>query len=495
MISYSLDDNKKTALYEQLYNYLKNDIVSGRLSANTPLPSKRNFAGQLSISVITVENAYNQLLSEGFIYSLPRKGFYVNDIFEDNPLSQNQIMSTTNNADKANQNANYTHNSTPATQYFMSTDNNHTIPTDKYFADFSSNATDPESFPFSIWVKLTRRILSEDQAYLMQNSPSNGIPELRQAIANYLYAFRGMNVNPDNIIIGAGTETMYNILIQLLGYDKIYACENPGYDKISQILSSNNVKSLRIPIDESGVIVSELEKHLVNIIHTTPSHHFPTGLTMPIKRRYELLSWADNDQKDTRYIIEDDYDSEFRLAGRPVPSLFSTDNNSKVIYMNTFTKSLASTIRISYMILPDNLMEFYRKNLFFYSCTVSTFEQLTLARFISEGYYEKHINRMRNASRKKRDLLLNSIKNSPLGDISEISEEKSGLHFVLNIKTRMSENELITKCKENSIKLMPISYFYKDKKTANKNAYMINYSSIPTERIEESVNRICNSIA
>ena len=479
MISYPLDDNKKTALYEQLYNYLKNDILSGTLPANTPIPSKRSFARQLSISVVTVENAYNQLLSEGFIYSLPRKGFYVSDIFEDNPSLQSNVMST---------------NIKGAGDNIMSTTCNHISKPETYYADFSSNITDPESFPFSIWVKLTRRILSEDQYYLMQNSPSNGIPELRQAIASHLHAFRGMNVNPDNIVIGAGTETMYNILIQLLGYDMIYACENPGYDKISQILSSNNVKNLRIPIDDSGVIVSRLEEESVNIIHTTPSHHFPTGLTMPIKRRYELLSWADNSQRETRYIIEDDYDSEFRLAGRPVPSLFSTDTGSKVIYMNTFTKSLASTIRINYMVLPDNLMEIYRQKLFFYSCTVSTFEQLTLARFISEGYYEKHINRMRNAYRKKRDLLLNSIKNSPLGDISEISEEKSGLHFVLNIKTNIPEKELVASCKENSIRLMPISYFYKDKETGNKNAYMINYSSIPTERIEESVNRICKSI-
>ncbi len=472
MLSYSFSENN-IPMYEQLYNLIKRDIMSGVLAADTKLPSKRSFARQLSVSVITIENAYNQLMSEGFIYSLPKKGFYVSKIFENVDRSEYMNMSPLY---KAN-----TKNSTAIDKDF---DINNA-----YFADFSSNATDPASFPFVTWSKLNRRILLDYQDYLMKNSPSNGIAELRNAIADYLKAFRGINVNPANIIIGAGTETMYSILIQLLGHDLIYATEDPGYDKIAKILTTNGVESARIPMDEYGIIINSLINKQVNIIHTTPSHHFPTGITMPVKRRYELLDWAGSkhlsvgkslSKDEIRYIIEDDYDSEFRLAGRPVPSLFSIDNNEKIIYMNTFTKSLASTIRISYMVLPSHLMDIYNNRLSFYSCTVSTFEQLTLAHFISEGYYEKHINRMRNSSKKKRDLLLSCIRNSKHGDKAEIYEEESGLHFMLKLKLNGSDKDFQMELKNQGINISPIS----------EHSFMINYSSIPMNKIEEAVNRI-----
>ncbi|MBO4862724.1 MAG: PLP-dependent aminotransferase family protein [Eubacterium sp.] len=463
MLSYTFTDTKKP-LYEQLYEFLRDDILEGKISPDEALPSKRNFAKQLSVSVITVENAYNQLLSEGFIYSLPRKGFYASEIFDDR---------------KGLEVFNYHDTGAGKTLKKEGISKE-----ESYFADFASNSTDPESFPFSIWAKLTRRILSEDQDFLMKNSPSNGLPDLRRAIADYLLAFRGMKVNFDNIIIGAGTETMYNILIQLLGHELTYACEDPGYDKIRKILISNGVKNIRIPLDENGVDISKLERNMVDIIHVTPSHHFPTGITMPIKRRYELLNWANRLTEKTKFIIEDDYDSEFRLSGLPVPPIYSIDTGGSVIYMNTFTKSLASTIRISYMILPDRLMELYKSRLDFYACTVSTFEQLTLARFISEGYYEKHINRMRTAYRKKRDLLLRSIGESPLSEVSEVCEEQSGLHFILKLRIGMDTNTFADKCKRLGVNISPVSDM----------SFMINYSSVPNERIPEAIKRISTII-
>lgn len=475
MISYSFDDTSKTPLYEQLYKLIRNDITSGALAPHAPLPSKRTLAEQLSVSVITVENAYSQLLSEGYIYSEPRRGFYVMPLSvptEGGTMEQSRQSQLKQAADKL------------AAQGTGQPD----VHQKTYFADFSSNASDPATFPFATWAKLTRRILSDDQEKLMTNPPSSGMYDLRLAIADYLRQFRGIAVNPNNIIIGAGTETLYSILINLLGNDKTYATENPGYEKIAHILDSNSLKNVRIPLDEDGIIIEELEKNNVNVIHTTPSHHFPTGITMPIKRRLELLAWADDTNKTenkntkNRYIIEDDYDSEFRLSGRPIPALMSIDSDEKVIYMNTFTKSLASTIRISYMILPEHLMSEYKKKLSFYSCPVSTFEQLTLANFISEGYYEKHINRMRTASRKKRDLLLKAIKTGPLGAISEISEEQSGLHFILKIKTRKSDKDFREACLREGINITSIQ--------GSSKSYMINYSSIPIERIEEAVERI-----
>ncbi|MCR5632919.1 MAG: PLP-dependent aminotransferase family protein [Eubacterium sp.] len=466
MLSYSFSDNKTTPLYEQLYQMIRDDILSGRLHSFEPLPSKRSIANQLSISVITVENAYNQLMSEGYIESIPRKGFYVSDINQIELRPDNTVYGLKN------------------TTFINTTSNNYSTDTSSpnYFADFTSNATDPESFPFTIWAKINRHILSEEQEKLMTNPPSNGMRELRIAIAQNLSSFRGINVNPNNIIIGAGTDTIYSILIQLLGFDIMYGTEDPGYDKISLALDANNVANVRIPIDDSGIIISELRKNMIDIIHTTPSHHFPTGITMPIKRRYELLNWAITPNRplglhNLKYIIEDDYDSEFRFTGLPIPSLFSIDNNERVIYMNTFTKSLASTIRISYMVLPDHLMNEYRERLSFYSCPVSTFEQLTLARFISEGFYEKHINRMRTSSRKKRDTLLKAIKSCKLGDISEIKEEQAGLHFILKLDASVSDESFILKCKKDGVNISSIS----------EHSFMINYSSVPLDRIKDAV--------
>ena len=305
MISYSFDESSRISLYEQLYMMIRDDITSGTLEPNTLLPSKRALAEQLSVSVITVENAYSQLMSEGYIYSEPRKGFFVNEL----DLAGNFMSTISSPASPQSTPADNTTNSS------INSSNDSPI----YFADFSSNATDPATFPFATWAKLTRRILSDDQEKLMTNPPSNGMYDLRIAIADYLRQFRGIQASPDNIIIGAGTETLYSILVNLLGIDKIYAIENPGYEKIAQILDSYAVQNVRVSLDANGIIIDELEKNNVNVIHTTPSHHFPTGITMPIKRRLELLAWADDSTKKSkadRYIIEDDYDSEFRLSGR-----------------------------------------------------------------------------------------------------------------------------------------------------------------------------------
>ena len=468
MITYSFDDRSKLSLYEQLYRHIKEDILNGTLTPGTMLPSKRAFSKQLCVSIVTVETSYNQLLSEGFIYSLPRKGFYVSDIGANTSLAPSSpaLSSQTNNS--------LTLNHTDAKDLTQSPG---------YFADFSSNTTDPDSFPFTIWAKITRQILAEDQHLLMTNPPFNGLLQLRSAIAEYLREFRGMQVHPDNIIIGAGTETMYNLLIQLLGHDKLYATEDPGYEKIAKILISNEVPHIKVPLDEYGIIPSYLEEHKIEIVHTTPSHHFPTGITMPIKRRHELLNWVSADPNGNRYIIEDDYDSEFRLLGRPIPPLYSIDRSGHVIYMNTFTKSLASTIRVSYMILPEHLMQSYREKMSFYTCTVSTFEQLTLALLISNGHYEKHINRMRTAFRKKRDFLLSAIRQSPLAPYCKIKEEQAGLHFILHLNIQKKRSDFLAACEEKQIHITAVA----------PHSYMINYSSIPKERIEEAIRRLSDA--
>ena len=344
-----------------------------------------------------------------------------------------------------------------------------------------------------------RETISEQQEALLTPSPGSGVLRLRKAIARHLYEFRGMNVSPEQIIVGAGTEYLYGLLIQLFGYNKTYAVEDPGYLKVAQVYKSNHVSCMHIPLDNQGLSVEALETSGADIVHLSPSHHFPTGLVTPISRRYELLGWAARSQ--SRYILEDDYDSEFRLLGKPIPSLQSIDMSEKVVYMNTFTKSLSPTIRISYMVLPPHLVNQFHENLAFYSCTVSNFEQYTLAKFIDEGYFEKHINRMRSHFREQRNLLLSCIKNSPLSSIVKIGEEDAGLHFLMYVKTPLSEEELVKRFERAQIRISFLSkYYYNDKPSYPKDishVLIINYSGLIRERMEEVINRFgsCLSVS
>lgn len=460
MLTYSFENKGSDSLYEYLYKQIKKDILAFTLSPNEKLPSKRSLAKNLNISTITVENAYAQLMAEGYIYSMPKSGFFVSDI--------------TNRK---------TENPAPRSKKKLVVD---TKP--KYFADFVNNSTAKENFPFSIWTKLMREIMSDYSEQLMVRSPSSGVIELRQAISDYLYQFRGIDVEPEQIIVGAGTEYLYGLIIQLLGRDKIYAIEEPGYQKISKIYDSNQIASVHIGLDDSGIDVNALEESGADILHISPSHHFPTGIVTPISRRYELLSWAS--KSSDRYIIEDDYDSEFRLLGKPIPSLQSIDVLDKVIYMNTFSKSLTSTIRISYMVLPKTLIDKYNKELNFYSCTVSNFEQYTLAKFIESGHLEKHINRMRNYYRTQRDTVLSCIKAQPDFSKTLIKEENSGLHFLLKVDTSLSDQTLIENAKKNGIHISCLSEYYYDKEYAKEHTIIINYSGLDKDNIPDAISRL-----
>ncbi|MGN0341433.1 MAG: PLP-dependent aminotransferase family protein [Roseburia sp.] len=458
MLTYSFTDLGSDFLYEHLYKCLKNDILSGNLAAGTKLPSKRSFAKNLGISTITVENAYAQLMAEGYIYSIPKKGFYITDI---------KTISKPDELKLSAENVQLTSGKT------------------SYIADFTSNQTCSENFPFSIWSKLIRELLSDSQIDLMTNPPCGGILPLRQAIADHLRAFHGLQVSPEQIIIGAGTEYLYSLIIQLLGIDKKYAVEDPGYNKIAQIYNSHHATCEHVGMDNLGIRIPALEEQSVDVVHISPSHHFPTGIVMPISRRYELLGWAS--KSDSRYIIEDDYDSEFRLTGQPIPTLQSIDVLEKVIYINTFTKTLSSTVRISYMVLPNHLLEKFYSKLSFYSCTVSNFEQYTLAHFIQQGYFEKHLNRMRNYYHQKRDLLLSSIKNSPLSSYVSISEEDAGLHFLMKIETDLDDEDFCRKAEQHGIRLSPLSQYYVNAPDNARHIFVMNYSSLSEDRIEEAI--------
>ena len=502
MLTYSFADIGSDSLYEHLYKCIKNDIKKGVLEKNGKLPSKRSLAKNLGISVITVENAYAQLMAEGYIYSIAKKGYYVSDIKKDymwnNGIRKNEktnkmsdisddgllkAQAIKNGVNQINLVKEKMHGRIDE-EFLLSNNENE----EKYIADFTKSRTISDMFPFTIWTKLIREVLSEQQNALMTNAPSGGAMELRCAIAKHLKEFRGMIVSPEQIIVGAGTEYLYGLIIQLLGMDKKYGVEDPGYDKISKIYRCYGVKQDYIEMDDYGVIPSQICDKKIDILHITPSHHFPTGIVMPVSRRYELLGWVNQDEK--RYIIEDDYDSELRLNGQPIPALQSIDVSEKVIYINTFTKTLSSTVRISYMVLPEKLLEKFYKTLFFYSCTVSNFEQYTLAKFIDEGCFEKHINRMRKYYSDKRKKLFAAIKKSRLNKYVIIHEEDAGLQFLMEIKTKYSDEEIVKRAEKERIKMSPLSSFYHIDENKSEHVFVMNYLGLDENNIDKVVEKL-----
>ena len=316
----------------------------------------------------------------------------------------------------------------------------------KYSIDLSDNSINPSNFPFSVWTRVSREVMSTKKEELMTISPVNGVFELREAIAKHLQSFRGMLVDPNQIVIGAGTEFLYGIITEMLGKNKTFAIENPGYKKLEKIYNQKDISCYHAVIDENGMTVKGLKKTKADIAH------------MPASRRYEMLSWA-NEGED-RYIIEDDYDSEFRAKGKPLPTLFSIDGCEKVIYINTFSKSLSPTIRISYMVLPIHLANLFYEKMSFYACTVSNFEQYTLAEFIKKGYFEKHINRMRLFYSRQRKKVIDIINHSSLKDKCKVKENDSGLHFLLQLNTKLKDEVIEEELAEKDIKIKALSDYY-----------------------------------
>lgn len=450
MFTYILNSNIKTPIYEQLYDHIKEDILNNVIPKGEKLPSKRKLAAHLKISILTVETAYEQLISEGYIYSKPKSGYYVNDI-------QNSVSILPSDISPIPVRENQTRSD--------------------YIYEFKTNAVDTENFPFSVWAKLMREVLRDKDKELLNKSETKGLYSLRTEIAKYLKSYRGISCQPEQIVVGAGSEYLINLIIQLLGKDKKYAVENPGYHKIAKILQAYNTDTEYIPLDEQGVSMEHLIYSDVNILHVSPSHQFPTGIITPIKRRYEILKWA---YEKNGYIIEDDYDSEFRYSGKPIPALQSLDTAGRVIYMNTFAKNLAPSLRISYMVLPWELVYTFDRNFSFYSNTVSCFEQYTLTKFMKGGYFERHINRMRNIYKTR----INTIKDciSSLNKNIAIHGENTGLHIVLEFPENTNIRLLIDKAKEKGILLSDINSYYV-KGTHPKPAMVLGYTGINNENI------------
>jgi len=416
-------------LYEQLYNYIRREIETGQIKAGEKLPSKRALSSHLKISVVTVETAYSLLAAEGYIYSVPGSGYYAETL-------SGRFFQESNSGIEFQPKA----------------------PAREYLYDFRTNSVDTQLFPFSVWARLSREILSSGGDKLLCRCSGKGVCKLRQAIADYLYSFRGMRVHPEQIIVGAGSEYLTGLLIQLLGRDKIYGVEEPGYVKTHRVFAANCRQVVPIALDSSGAKLDSATGRNIQVAHITPSHHFPLGIVMPATRRHEILCWAH--AAPDRYIIEDDYDSDFRLNGKPVPSLQSMDQDNKVVYLNTFTKSLAPSMRIGYMIIPVGLMERFEEALGFYACTVPVFEQLILAEFMNRGHFERHISRMRKRYLSRRDYFIRCLEGSPLSRVLEIGRANAGMHLLLSASCGMDEREMVARAGAQDVRVYGLSEYY-----------------------------------
>lgn len=345
----------------QLYVQIRNDITSEVYQYGDKLPSKRILAAETQTSVITVEHAYGILCDEGYIEARERRGYFVVYRKKDfAPISQ--------------------------------VDNNMAV-------DVSARIVhSEEDFPFSVFARTMRAVISRYGERILIKSPNSGNRELQQAICRYLKRGKGISVMPEQIIIGSGAEYLYGLIVQLLGRERIYAIEKPSYEKISFVYNANNVHCEHLQLGNDGILTSELEKSKASVLHITPFRSFPSGITASASKRNEYIKWA---EARNGFIIEDDFDSEFTVSRKYEDTVFSIEPLRTVIYVNTFSKTIAPSMRIGYMVLPKSLLELFEERVGFYSCTVPAFEQYVLAEFINNGDFERHINRVRRKRRRE----------------------------------------------------------------------------------------------
>ena len=340
--------------YFEIYKDIKNKILMGEYASGEKLPSKRVTADRYGCSVITVETAYGMLGDEGYIAPRERSGYYVCKIDAPAGIGKREhiVFDYLNESEKTEEH---------------------------------------QDFEYSLWFKTIRKVISERGEQLFVKSPNMGCAVLRNAIADYLYRYRGMVAKPQNIIIGSGAEQLYETVVKILGRDKVYGIENPSYSRIEEVYKGTGAHIEKLKMGADGIESKALKNCNIDVLHVTPFRSFPTDVTTSILKKYEYLRWAG----DTNYIVEDDFNSEFFKPGHPVETLYSLDGKGRVIYINTFSKSLSSSMRIGYMILSDELLEVYEEKLGKFSCSVPVLDQYVLAEYISSGNFERHLNRMR----------------------------------------------------------------------------------------------------
>ena len=463
-----LDLQQKKPLYEQIYSYIRKEIREGNLRVGERLPSTRTLAAHLKVSRSTTQMAYDQLLAEGYIEARPYRGIYVAQMEElvevETPMCLDE-----------------------GSDGFLEVKEPER---EKNFVDFSPRGIDLESFPYNIWRKLSRNTLVNDNREMFLSGDHQGENGLREAIRAYLHSARGVNCRAEQIIVGAGSEYLLILLSQILGKGRTIAMENPTYKQAYRVLHSLNYEVRPVDMDGFGMIPEMLEKSGADVAYVMPSHQFPTGAVMSVGRRQEMLRWALSGKD--RYLIEDDYDSEFRYRGKPIPALQGMDRAGRVIYIGTFSKCIAPAIRVSYLVLPDQLLKRYRAQTGFYASTVSRIDQNILYQFLSQGYFERHLNRMRAIYRAKHDAMLALLK--PLEKEFEIHGEHAGIHILLTSKRGRSEEDLIRRAEKAGVKVYGLSgYFIHPEHNHRPATIVLGYASLNLEQIEMGVKALIES--
>ncbi|MBO5328731.1 MAG: PLP-dependent aminotransferase family protein [Clostridia bacterium] len=441
---YDLNEKHK---YYSLYKRIRQDVLSGKLKWGDKLPSKRALAQELSVSVITVQTAYEQLLAEGYVIAKERSGYFVAKV-NVGPSAAEQALPEKKTDSKRS-----------------------------YKLDLVKGSAPANMFPFSVWAKLMRGVLSDCGEHLLERVPCDGDYELKSAICAYLYRARGIQTCPEYVIIGAGAEYLYGVIVQLLGRDNTFAVENPGYEKIASSYRLNGAKCTFVSVKNNGVDFNEVVNSNANVLHISPSHQFPTGAVTPAESRAELIAWA----QAGRYIVEDDYDSEFRLSGKPLQCMQSLCPE-RVIYMNTFSKTLAPSMRMGYMVLPPKLYKKYMQIFGHSASVVPLFEQKTLAKFISEGYFERHINRLKNHYKGVRANLINLIEKRFSG--VQIRDTGSGLHFTVTAKNAGSDEQIKKQAELVGVRIKCLSDYLQVPISGYSNTAVINYSGVTEEQLK-----------
>lgn len=369
MLTYDFNECYSEPKYLFLYRKIKEDIQLGVLKTKERLPSKRSLAEHLGVGLITVENAYQLLKEEGYIETRERSGYFVAKVPNmgpSDPVSKEQLN-------------------------WLETEN----------SNRNTTSSQGGRFPSSLYFKTIRRVISEYGEELLWSSPNQGCGILRNSIAAYLQRYRGIFAQPKQIIIGSGAEYLYGTVVRLFGADYIYGIEDPSYAQIETVYRGNGASCEKLRMGTEGILTEALQNTSADILHVTPFHSYPSGVTAPVGKRMEYLEWAKKQHKGRkRFIVEDDFDSEFFMPGKPIQTLFMMDQGHSVIYINTFSKSLSPSIRMGYMILPEKLLDRYEKTSGAYSCTVPVLEQYALAEFINKGYFEQHLNRIRRMNKK-----------------------------------------------------------------------------------------------
>lgn len=475
-LTISLDTKSKTPLYEQIYHYIKHEIQTGQIRSGDKLPSTRALCRYLEVSRSTVELAYEQLMSEGYVEAEPCRGFFATDV--DGLYQLKRPVTIHKDEDMA--------------KYKKSP------------YDFTPNGVDLNSFPYNIWRKLSRESLLDDRAELFRLGNPQGEYGLRSAICSYLHQARGVNCDPEQVIIGAGNDYLLMLLATVIGQEHKIAFENPTYRQAYRLLEKLSFPICTVDMDSRGMSVAKLEASGADIAFVMPSHQYPLGIVMPIKRRLELLRWAG--RQEGRYIIEDDYDSEFRYKGKPIPALQGYDSQERVIYIGTFSKAIAPAIRMSYLVLPQPLLKRYQERSRFLNSTVSKVDQLILEKFIGDGYFERHLNKMRALYKSRHDTLLSCLKgilcrketDSPHGTRTEgslkekaerfrISGEHAGVHLLLHVLNGMQEEELIRRAEKRGVKVYGLSEYYVKPRPDAPATILLGYANMSEEKIVEAV--------